>query len=113
MRSRSDSFRAGAEGASWTNVAIERLYGALVEAGEEDFHVALRGGDGGEAELLVEAVGIAGDEGEAAEALEIRVGGDGFHEPFGTAVAARGFEDVDIAEIGEGGEVAEDEGVGE
>lgn len=40
LRSRSDSFRAGAEGASWTNVAIERLYGA--EDGEDFRFVYLR-----------------------------------------------------------------------
>lgn len=74
--------------------------------------MALRGGDGGEAELGVEGVGVASDEGEAAEARQVRVGGDGFHEALGKAVATVGFEDVDVAEIGEGGFVGDYAGEG-
>lgn len=58
MRSRSDSFRAGAEGASWTNVAIDRLYGA--EDGE-DFRGDLLAEEGVVEGGEIDEGGVGGD----------------------------------------------------
>ena len=58
--------------------------------------------------LLVEGVGVAGTEHPAAEVLELRMGGDAFHQPDAESVAAMLFEDEDVGDVGEGSVVGDD-----
>lgn len=64
-------------------------------------------GEGREAELLIEAVSVAGHEMEAAKILQARMRVDEAQGGFGESAFAVSFEDVNVAEIGEGGVVGD------
>ena len=81
-----------------------------VQARPHDFHAAIRCGQGLEAVATVERMGIAGEQHEAAQALQVGMGEQGLDHPIGEPLAAMHFEHVDIAQVGEGGAVGDDAG---
>lgn len=74
----------------------------------EDFHFRFGLGEFAEAELAVEAVGVASRQTETTQPLQSWMAHHAFHQPFSQTFAAMMFEDVDIAEIGKGGGVGDD-----
>src|SRR4029078_11895068 len=55
-----------------------------------------------ESVALVQSLGVASEEGKAAEALEVGVLEDALHQPFRESTAAIGFDDKYVGEIGIG-----------
>lgn len=82
----------------------------MVNVGIAFFHVTLGLGKWREAELSVERVSVGGDELEAAQALEARMSGDELKDGLGEAAAAVRLEHVNVAEVGERGEIGDDAG---
>lgn len=74
------------------------------------FHVALGIRDRGKAKLPVETMGVLGHELKAAEILQTWMGVDKPQNGFGEPSSAVVFEDVNVAEVGERGVVADDPG---
>src|SRR5579863_3263832 len=66
-----------------------------------------------ESELGVEAVGVAGGEEKAAEALEFGLVENGAEEEFGDAALAVFGHDKNVREISEGGKIGDDAGEGD
>lgn len=60
------------------------------------------------AELTVEAVGVAGYESPAAQALQVWMTVDGLHQPFAETLGAIIFVDEYVTKIGEDGIIADD-----
>lgn len=65
-------------------------------------HVGERAGVRAEAEGLVERLGIQGDEGEAAQALQVGVGQDALHQPAPQSLPAPGFVNDHVRQVGIG-----------
>ena len=63
-----------------------------------------------EAELLIEAVRALGGKQPAPEALQLRVGQDHLHEPFGQSPAPVLFQHEDVGQVAEGGPVGDHPG---
>ena len=96
---------AAGEGGRGDRGEGEALAALLVQPWAADLHVPQGLFDLREAEGAVQLVGVASDEREAAQPLEVRVGQDALHEPASQAVAAHLRQHVDVAEVGEGGAV--------
>src|SRR5499427_39282 len=73
-------------------------------------HEALRIGGRAEAELSIESLGVAGEERPASQPLQLGMRHDGGHEALPHPVAASRLESEDIANVGEGGAVADHSG---
>ena len=77
-----------------------------------NFHVALGMGGGLETELLVETVGVEGDQHPAADALQIGVGDNRADERLAQSPAPVFRQDEHIGQVGEGGAIGDDPGEG-
>ena len=75
--------------------------GTRVNAGVVALHPDFGFLEGSEAELRVEAVGVARGQGPAAQALQRGMRDDAFHKPFGEAAAAELLDYENIGDIGE------------
>lgn len=83
---------------------------ALVNLGIQPLHVPVGVGHRPESVACVEGVGVAGDQVEAPEILEIRMGEQRIHHPGAEAARPVGLEDEHVAEVGEGGPVGDGAG---
>src|SRR5215510_13296558 len=73
-------------------------------------HEALRIGGHAEAELLIESVGVAGEERPASQPLQLGMRHDGGHQALPHSMTASRLESEDVTDVGEGGTVADHAG---
>src|SRR5262249_22701210 len=89
-------------GAVATGVLLRIRSGAgLVQVGAEDFQEPGRVGQRREAVALVEAVGVAGTEEDAANPLQVGVAQDALHQPLRQAATAVLLQHEHVAQPGE------------
>ncbi len=77
--------------------------GALVDGGVVNLHQAARAGGRRKAKTSVEAVGIRGGEGEAAQSLQLGMVDNGRHQRLAVTAAAILRQHKHISQIAEGG----------